>query len=79
MHAYILMEYKKENKAAVVAINNAGAKGKHLSVEAPKLSAARMKVADITAPMSREQQQQQQQDTCIRESKYCETKFLCQW
>ena len=77
------MEYKKENKAAVVAINNAGAKGKHLSVEAPKLSAARMKVADITAPMSceqqQQQQQQQQQDTCIRESKYCETKFLCQW
>jgi|TARA_B110001450_G_C17381635_1_gene383968 hypothetical protein len=33
------MEYEKENKAAVIAINNADGDGKHLSTEASKLSA----------------------------------------
>tara|TARA_B110001452_G_C15127992_1_gene393091 strand:- start:153 stop:671 length:519 start_codon:yes stop_codon:yes gene_type:complete len=36
---YILMEFKKENKAALAKINELGGNGKHLSIEAPKLSA----------------------------------------
>ena len=32
------MEYEEENKAAVIAINNAGGNGKqYLAIEAPKL------------------------------------------
>lgn len=44
------MEYEKANKAAVVAINNAGGKGKHLPIKATELIAAPKKIA-VTAPM----------------------------
>ena len=37
--SHILMEFKKENKAALAKINELGGNGKHLSIEAPKLSA----------------------------------------
>ena len=55
--SYALMEYKKENKAAVVKINKYGGDGKHLSNKALKLTAAlKMKKIVVTVPISRERQ-----------------------
>ena len=46
---HILMEFEKENKEAVAKINQLGGDGKHISIEAPKLSAHRKKIA-LTVP-----------------------------
>ena len=51
----ILIEFEKENKEAVAKINQLGGDGKHLSIEAPKLSAHRKKIA-VTVPNTRERQ-----------------------
>jgi hypothetical protein len=51
----ILIEFEKENKEAVARINQLGGDGKHLSIEAPKLSAHRKKIA-VTVPNTRERQ-----------------------
>ena len=51
----ILIEIEKENKEAVAKINQLGGDGKHLSIDAPKLSAHRKKIA-VTVPNTRERQ-----------------------
>ena len=51
--SHILIEFEKENKAAVAKINELGGDGKHLSIEAPKLSAQQKKIT-ITVPNTRE-------------------------
>ena len=51
----ILIEIEKENKEAVAKINQLGGDGKHLSIEAPKLSAHRKKIA-VTVPNTCERQ-----------------------
>ena len=51
----ILIEIEKENKEAVAKINELGGDGKHLSIDAPKLSAQRKKIA-VTVPNTRERQ-----------------------
>ena len=53
--AHVLMQYENENKEAVAKINQLGGDGKHLSIDAPKLSAHRKKIA-VTVPNTHERQ-----------------------
>ena len=53
--SHILMEFEKENKEAVAKINQLGGDGKHILIEAPKLSPHRKKIA-VTVPNTRERQ-----------------------